>query len=62
DLGIDSWRFSGVTPNVVACVDTSLDNWPLLSWIGAAQVYFFIPAKVEKTGKRKKFEMPNVWW
>ncbi|KUJ93423.1 MAG: Tetrathionate reductase subunit A [Archaeoglobus fulgidus] len=62
DLGIDSWRFSGVTPNVVACVDKSLDNWPLLSWIGAAQVYFFIPARVEKTGKRKKFEMPNVWW
>ena len=58
----DEWRFNGITPNTVALSDESLRNWPILSWIGAAQVYFFTPAAIEKTGRKGKLEFPCVIW
>ncbi|MEM4970188.1 MAG: molybdopterin-dependent oxidoreductase [Sulfolobales archaeon] len=61
-LSIDKWRFNGVTPNVVEMFDPSLGNWPLQSWIGASQVYYGVPARIEKTGKRHRFEAPFIVW
>ncbi|MEM4448223.1 MAG: molybdopterin dinucleotide binding domain-containing protein [Fervidicoccaceae archaeon] len=61
-LAIDKWRFNGVTPNVIQMNDPSLGNWPLLSWLGAAQAYFDTPAKVLKTGRKHEFEFPNLIW
>ncbi len=59
---VDKWRFNGVTPNVVEASDPSLGDWPLLSWIGASQAYFDTPARIVKTGKKHRFEQPNVVW
>jgi tetrathionate reductase subunit A len=61
-LAPDKWRFNGVTPNVVQLGDLSLGNWPLLSWLGAAQAYFDTPARIAKTGKKHKFEVPYIVW
>lgn len=58
----DKWRFNGITPNPAMLADPSLGNWPLLSWIGAAQVYFFTPAKIKKTGKKEKVETLYYTW
>jgi tetrathionate reductase subunit A len=61
-LAPDKWRFNGVTPNVVQLGDSSLGNWPLMSWLGAAQAYFDTPARIVKTGKKHKFEVPYIVW
>jgi hypothetical protein len=61
-LAPDKWRFNGVTPNVVQLGDSSLGNWPLLSWLGATQAYFDTPAKIVKTGKKHNFEVPYIVW
>ena len=61
-LAPDKWRFNGVTPNVVQLGDSSLGNWPLLSWLGAAQAYFDTPAKIIKTGKKHNFEVAYIVW
>jgi hypothetical protein len=42
--------------------DASLGGWSLLSWHGAAQAYFDTPARIIKTGKRHKFEVPYIVW
>jgi hypothetical protein len=52
----------GTTPNVVQLGDLSLGNWPLLSWLGAAQAYFDTPAKIVKTGKKHNFEVLYIVW
>ncbi len=56
----DSWRFSGVTPNVVSLIDSTTGNWSLLSWIGGAQVYFTV-AKIKRKSKGKT-EVPWIIW
>lgn len=61
-LAPDKWRFNGVTPNVVQLGDSSLGNWPLLSWLGASQTYFDTTAKIAKTGKKHNFEAPYIFW
>ncbi len=61
-LAPDKWRFNGVTPNLIEAADPSLGNWPLLTWIGGGQAYFDTPARVVKTGKKHKFEVPNIIW
>lgn len=61
-LTLDEWRFNGVTPNVIQAADPSLGDWPLQSWIGAAQAYFTTPAKVRPTGREKKLNVPQVIW
>lgn len=58
----DEWRFAGVTPNPVEMNDPSLENWPLLSWLGAAQVFFYTPVKVRKTGRKHRFKVPYLVW
>ncbi|RLJ71180.1 tetrathionate reductase alpha subunit precursor [Hydrogenivirga caldilitoris] len=58
----DKWRFNGVSPNPVEMYDPSLDKWPLLSWLGAAQVFYYTPAQVKVTGKKHKFEVPYLVW
>ena len=58
----DEWRFNGVTPNLIQAADPSLGNWPLLSWIGAAQAYFITPTKIRPTGREKKLEVPQIIW
>ncbi len=60
----DKWRFNGVTPNVVELADPSLDNWPLLGHISAAQAYYDVVAKVRKTGEKYQFEKtyPFIVW
>ncbi len=61
-LAIDEWRFNGITLNVIASSDPSLKDWPLLSWVGASQVYFYTPAKVTKTGEKEKITFTNMIW
>lgn len=56
----DNWRFSGVSPNMVALTDSTTGNWSLLSWIGGAQVYFTV-AKVNKKSKGE-LEVPWIIW
>jgi len=56
----DHWRFSGISPNMVALTDSTTGNWSLLSWIGGAQVYFTV-AKVTKKSKGS-FEVPCIIW
>ncbi len=58
----DEWRFNGITPTVVSASDPSLGDWPLLSWLGAAQVYFYTPARISKTDRKEKIELPHVVW
>ena len=53
-LVVDKWRFNGFTPNPIMLGDKSLGDWPLLSWIGAAQAFFTTVAKIAgKVGKSK---------
>ncbi len=59
-LSVDRWRFSGITSNPIQATDPSLDNWPMVSWIGGGQAYFDTPARVVKTGKRHEFEGLSV--
>ncbi|GBC69583.1 Tetrathionate reductase subunit A [archaeon HR01] len=58
----DKWRFNGVTPNIIQAADPSLGDWPLLSWVGAAQAYFITPARIRPTGREKRLEVPQVIW
>jgi tetrathionate reductase subunit A len=58
----DKWRFNGITSNPIQLGDPSLGNWPLQTWIGAGQAYFDTPAKIVKTGRRHRFEVPNIVW
>jgi len=58
----DKWRFNGITSNPIQLGDPSLGNWPLLTWIGAGQAYYDTPAKIVKTGRRHRFEVPNIVW
>ncbi len=61
-LVYDKWRFNGFSPNPVMLGDPSLDNWPMLSWIGAAQVYFSTVAKITgKIGKSKIESKYNIY-
>jgi len=59
-LYVDKWRFNGVTPNVIEASDPSLNGWPLLSWIGGSQSYYFNVARISKTGRKHVFEIPNI--
>ncbi|MFN7106324.1 MAG: molybdopterin dinucleotide binding domain-containing protein, partial [Pyrobaculum sp.] len=61
-LAPDKWRFSGFTTNAIQAADPSLGNWPMTTWLGGGQVYFDTPARVVKTGKKHKFEVPNIIW
>jgi anaerobic selenocysteine-containing dehydrogenase len=54
----DEWRFNGVSINPVLSRDPSLDDWPLLSWLGAAQAYFTAYGKVSKVGVKEKLSDP----
>ncbi|BAJ49924.1 molybdopterin oxidoreductase, molybdopterin binding subunit [Candidatus Caldarchaeum subterraneum] len=58
----DEWRFNGVTPNPILLGDPSLGDWPLLSWIGAAQAYYDTKARLKPTGKKMKIEVPQIIW
>ncbi len=59
---VDEWRFNGVTPNIVEMADPSLGGWPLLSWLGAAQSYYYNVARVSKTGRKHVFKVANIVW
>jgi anaerobic selenocysteine-containing dehydrogenase len=61
-LSYDEWRFNGITPNPVSSIDPSLGSWPLLSWLGASQVYFYTPARISKTDKSEKIEFTQAIW
>jgi len=61
-LSYDEWRFNGITPNPISSTDPSLGSWPLLSWLGASQVYFYTPAKISKTGKYEKIVFTQAIW
>jgi len=61
-LSYDEWRFNGITPNPVSSTDPSLGSWPLLSWLGASQVYFYTPARISKTDKSEKIEFTQAIW
>lgn len=56
----DTWRFSGITPNIIEMYDDSLNKWPLLSWVGASQAYYTVPATIKKTGEQHSFKYPNI--
>lgn len=64
DIGLsyEEWRFNGITPNPVSSRDPSLNSWPLLSWLGASQVYFYTPAKISKTARSEKIEFTQAVW
>lgn len=62
ELTVDEWRFNGISPNPVSAADPSTGNWPLLSWLGAAQVYFCTPAKITKTGRSEKLDYTHAIW
>lgn len=55
-LVYDEWRFNGFTPNPIMLGDASLNDWPLLSWIGAAQAFFTSVAKIEGVVGKSKIE------
>lgn len=61
-LEVEKWAFQGITPNPVEMKDPALNDWPLLSCLGAAQSYYYTPAKVVKTGKKYKFEAEQLVW
>lgn len=61
-LAVDEWRFNGVTPNPIQLGDESLGDWPMVSWIGAGQSYFYNPVKIVKTGKAKKLPAHQIVW
>jgi tetrathionate reductase subunit A len=58
----DKWRFNGITSNPVQLGDPSLGGWPIQTWLGAGQAYFDTPARIVKTGRKHKFEAPNIVW
>ncbi|MGC9062034.1 molybdopterin-dependent oxidoreductase [Calditerrivibrio sp.] len=61
-LGVEKWAFGGITPNPVEMLDPSLNDWSLLSCLGATQAYYYTPAKVKSTGKKYKFEAEQLIW
>lgn len=61
-LKADEWIFSGVTPNPIQLSDPSLGSWPIQSWIGAAQVYYFTPVRITKTGMSKHISFHHRIW
>jgi tetrathionate reductase subunit A len=61
-LGVDAWRFNGVSPNPVELVDESLGGWPAQSWLGAGQAYYSTPVRITKTGKTRKLMPHQVVW
>ncbi|MEM3082270.1 MAG: hypothetical protein QXM50_01845, partial [Candidatus Caldarchaeum sp.] len=61
-LAVDEWRFNGVSPNPVELGDPSLDNWPMLSWLGSGQSYYSNPVKVVKTGRVRGIQPHRVVW
>ncbi|MCL7388159.1 MAG: molybdopterin-dependent oxidoreductase [Thaumarchaeota archaeon] len=61
-LGIDTWRFNGVSSNPIQLMDESLEGWPAQSWIGAGQVYYSTPVRITKTGKTKKLIPHQIVW
>ncbi|MEM3613750.1 MAG: molybdopterin-dependent oxidoreductase [Nitrososphaerales archaeon] len=61
-LSYDEWRFNGITPTPISSNDPSLGGWPLLSWLGASQVYFYTPARISKTGRSEKIWFTEAVW
>lgn len=58
----DEWRFNGITPNPILSNDPSLGSWPLQSWLGAGEAYFYTPARISKTGRSEKIEFTQAIW
>jgi len=61
-LAPDRWRFNGITSNPIQLGDESLGGWPLQTWLGAGQAYFDTPARIVKTGRKHRFEVPFIIW
>ncbi|MCX8201908.1 MAG: tetrathionate reductase subunit A, partial [Candidatus Caldarchaeum sp.] len=61
-LGVDEWRFNGVTSNPIQMADESLGDWPMVTWLGAGQSYYNNPVRISKTGIAKKLPHHQVVW